>query len=375
LSPLLQSIAIMLLLILLFLFPVLSRLLPVLLMPGNSAALWFPPFWFLGIYERLLAGRDALPIFVRLSQVGFWATAVAVGVTILTYPLAYRRKMRGVVEGTPARRTGSRVAQPVNRLLHRTFLRSPGRRAIYHFISQSLPRLERHRLYLAMYAGLGLSLVVSGVVALRSTQHHTALVLSAYGLRCSVPVVAFWTISGLRTSLTSVMDRRGSWIFRVIDGRAQPDHLAAARLWALFQSAAFTALAIAILWALKPAEVAGPKAVAAQCIVGFGLCIVLVDLFFANVLTAPFTAPRAASSVHLTFLIPAYLILFPTLVWASVAAERWLESSALRLALAIAVIAATDALLRWFHQRRYDEEACLLPVEDEEAWPPRLGLE
>jgi hypothetical protein len=33
-------------------------------------ALYYPPFWFLGIYQRLLEGPSALPIYSRLAQTG-----------------------------------------------------------------------------------------------------------------------------------------------------------------------------------------------------------------------------------------------------------------------------------------------------------------
>jgi hypothetical protein len=31
---------------------------------------YFPPFWFLGVYERLLHGRDTLPAFIGLGALG-----------------------------------------------------------------------------------------------------------------------------------------------------------------------------------------------------------------------------------------------------------------------------------------------------------------
>ncbi len=375
LSPVLQSIAVALLLVIGFLFPLLSGFLPVLLTQGGNAVLWFPPFWFLGIYETLLGGPSAASIFHTLARTGCWATAGVIGLVALTYPLAYRRKMLRAVEGAPVKRTPNRLSPSLSALLNLSILRTPGRRAIYYFISQTLPRVERHRLFLAMYGGLGLSLVVSSAVALRVAHHQVALVLSPHGLRFAVPVVVFWTVSGLRTTLTSPMDRRGSWIFRAINGRPGRDHLAAARLWVLLRAGVLTALAIVVLRALAPAEFEGAKAIAAQCIAGFALCLLLVDLFFMNVLMIPFTAPRVSSTRHLALLLPAYLVLFPWLVWTTVEQERWLTASIGHLAFAVLLIAALDCGLRWLHRRSFDEDANLLPIEDEEAWPPRLGLE
>ncbi|HEV2273089.1 MAG TPA: hypothetical protein VGR96_02920, partial [Acidobacteriaceae bacterium] len=385
-SPALQGLGMMLLLIVLFLFPLLSGLLQSVLASDSSAVLWFPPFWFLGIYERLLEGSSAAPIFRDLARIGCWALSLALGLLLVTYPLAYRRKLRRAIEGAPARRKPTPLHAPVHAplhgplhaplcgLLYRTVLRTPERRAIYHFISQTLLRVERHRLYLAAYGGLGLSLVVSSAVGLRLAHHHAALVLSPYGLLAAVPIAAFWTVAGLRTALLSPIDRRGNWLFRAIDGRPGGEHLAATRVWVLLQAAAITALVIVMLRVLAPAEVRGVRGVAAQCLVGFGLCLLLTDGFFWNVLMIPFTAPRVRSSVNLAFLIPAYVVLFPPLVWTTVEHEPWLAASLWHLLTAAALILAADYGLRAAHRHRFREEARLLEIEDEEEWPPRLGL-
>ena len=82
-----------------------------------------------------------------------------------------------------------------------------------------------------------------------------------------------------------------------------------------------------------------------------------------------------SSTSHLAFLLPTYLVIFPWLVLATVEKERWLAASISHLVFAVLLIAALDCGLRWMHRRRFDEDATLLPIEDEEAWPPRLGLE
>ncbi len=99
LSLLLQGLLMALLAMLLLLFPSFSALLPVFLQSGSVYALCFPPFWFLGIYQRLIEGPGTLPIFVTLARIGVVAIFVAIGLTMLTYPIAYVRRMRQVIEG------------------------------------------------------------------------------------------------------------------------------------------------------------------------------------------------------------------------------------------------------------------------------------
>src|SRR5216683_6043923 len=89
-SPFLQGISIMLLLTIFLLFPVTSRFLDVLV--NLPAARYFPPFWFLGIFETVLSGSSSQPVFSALAKTGCLATAVVFVLTIVTYPLAYRRR-------------------------------------------------------------------------------------------------------------------------------------------------------------------------------------------------------------------------------------------------------------------------------------------
>ena len=74
-----------------------------LISSGQSAAFYFPPFWFLGIYECLLTGHETLPVFTALARIGLLATAAMMVLAAVSYPLAYRARMRNVVEGSGAR--------------------------------------------------------------------------------------------------------------------------------------------------------------------------------------------------------------------------------------------------------------------------------
>ena len=147
--------------------------------------------------------------------------AVVLALAIVSYPIAYRRRMRYVVEGSGVFNTRNFALLPIRRLLHVTLLRNAVQRGIYHFISCSLLRTQRHRVYMAMYGGLGLALLISCAVLLKPSHARLGFALSTDGLRAAVPIAAFWTIAGLRNAFLSPADRRGGWIFRVILGKAR----------------------------------------------------------------------------------------------------------------------------------------------------------
>jgi hypothetical protein len=372
-APFLQALVVMILLTILLLFPVTAQFLHVLI--NLPAARSFPPFWFLGIYETLLAGSGALPVFRELAGVGCVALAVVFVLVIVSYPLAYRRRMRYLAEEKGALDTRSVAAAPVNRILHATLLRNPVQRGVYHFITCSLLRTQRHRVYLALYGGLGLALLVACALLLRLTPGHLGFQLSADGLRAAVPIVAFWTITGLRTAFVSPADKRGSWVFRVILGRPDVEQLDATELWILPFAIVLTLGVVALVTAIAPPPLQGWRPVLSQALVGIGLSLLLTDVLFLSVRSIPFTGGEKPSGTNLAFILLQYFGLFPPLVLLMVDLQPWLEASLWHVAGALGIIAWAHFAMRRAHKKNAAYHANLIDLdEDEEEFPQRLGL-
>jgi hypothetical protein len=372
-SPFLQGISMMLLLTILLLFPVSSQFLEVLV--NQPAARYFPPFWFLGIYETLLAGSSSLPVFIGLAKAGCVALAAVFALTIVSYPLAYRRRMRYLIEGSETFDTRNLAIAPIYGVLHATLLRNAMQRGIYHFISCSLLRTQRHRVYMAMYGGLGLALLVACTVLLRVSHGHLGLVLSPDGLRAAVPIAAFWTIAGLRTAFLSPTDRRGGWIFRVILGRPTSAQLGTTVRWILPCVLGLTLGMVALINRVAPPELRGWNSLSCQVLVAVGLCLLLTDALFLKVRTIPFTGEARAPATNLAFVLLQYFGFFPPLVLLWVGLEPWLEASVWHVVGMVAVIGAVHLALLRIHSKDAEYHANLIDLdEDEEEFPQRLGL-
>lgn len=326
-APLLKTLSVVALLTTLCLFPILSHYLSALLGSRSEGVRWFPPFWFLGLYELLLGGDAAKPIFHELARTGLWALAGAAAIAGATYPVAYVRQVRRQIEGTPLQGNPVRFGAPARRLLHLVVVRAPRARAIFHFVAQTLSRLQRLHLYLAMYAGLGLALVLSGIVVFQITSEPIRIAASVYGVRLAVPVLAFWAVAGLRTALLAPLARQGSWIFKVIDGHPQVEELRGAETLVRFTATVLTLTAVAGLHLWGPAEIRGVVVTLGQVIVAVGLCVVLTDLFFLTMRTIPFTSKRMTSTKELPVILVRYLVIFPAFALTMVNEEQWIEAS------------------------------------------------
>jgi hypothetical protein len=380
LSLFLQGLSISVLLMLLLLFPVLSAAVPVFLQSGSKLALNCPPFWFLGIYQRLLEGPSALPIYGRLAQTGCSALLLTVAVAMLAYPLAYLRRVRQLVVGPGTHDTRSWVARPIDGLLHATLLRAPVRRAVFHFISQTLLRVQRYRIYLVLYGGVGLSVVVASVLRLTVARGQVRVAISPDGIRAAIAIVAFWTIAGLRMAFVSPGNRQGSWVFRIVHGR--PPHLdtalqllQAAKLWVLLWAGLVTFGAFLVFRAFAPPELLTWLATASLLLIAAAMCLLITDVLFLNVKTVAFTGEPAREQSNLALTVLRYFTFLPVILWLPVFLEPWIAASVRHFGVAAAAIVAAHLALEKVH-RRIVREHCNMPglEDDEDDFPMKLGL-
>ncbi len=377
---LLQCLAITSLVMLMLFFPVISGVVPVLLQSGGAFARCFPPFWFLGIYQCLLDSPSALPIYNTLAQTAVAATLAAASLAVLTYPLAYLRKTRQLVEGPGTFQTSIRLFRPLNFLLHRTILRKPLRRAVFHFINQTLPRVPRYRIYLVLYGGVGLSVVVASILRIDAIHQHIRIAVSADGVRVALAIVVFWVIAGLRMAFVSSGNQRGRWIFRIIHGN--PSHFHAAleqssgtRMWVLLWTGLLTPTAFVALRLISPPELLTPTATTSQALVAAGMCLLLTDAFFLHVTAIPFTGESSREQPNLALTVLKYFTFFPLIAALPLRLEPWIETGARHLIIAVIAFATAHLFLLRRHRNIVREHSSQLPLEDdEEDFPMKLGL-
>ncbi|HUV69780.1 MAG TPA: hypothetical protein VMW15_08985 [Terracidiphilus sp.] len=380
LSLLLQSLSITALLLLLFLFPVFSGVVPALLKSSSGYALYCPPFWFLGIYQRLMEGSAALPIYATLARIGCSALLFTATLAVLTYPLAYLRRVRQLVEGPATHSTPIWAHRPLDALFHSSVIRLPVRRAVFHFISQTILRVPRYRIYLALYAGMGLAIVASVILRFSVVHETVHIAISADGLRSALGIVAFWVVAGMRMAFVSSGNQQGSWIFRFVHGR--PPHflpalqqLQAAKIWVLLSTSAITLVTGLALRAIAPPSLRTWPATAAQILVAGAMCLLLTDIFFLKVTTVAFTGEPTRGQPNLAFTVLKYYAVFPLPAVLPIAAEPWVQMSPRHMLVAALVIAAAHLALEIRH-RSIVRQHCNLPgLEDgEEDFPMKLGL-
>ena len=209
LSPLLQVATTMALLALAISLPSTSMGIVQAVGAGDGWIAYSPPAWFLGIYEVVLGTSS--PVLHDLARRALVAGAVAVVVTIVVYPLAFRRVARAAVEMGPAASTrSSRIAA----WLERALSRRPVVRGATQFLLATLLRVERHRFVLALSAGVAATFVLPAVVAsLRVAETVTTPPVAVL----AAPLLAMTAVLiGLRLAVSLPGDVRANWIFSLL---------------------------------------------------------------------------------------------------------------------------------------------------------------
>lgn len=370
-----QGLSVFALLTLLFLYPPFCGALGGLLQSGSALPRWIPPLWFLGIYQRILDGAATPPVFGRLAHLGTVCTAGAVALTMCTYPLAWWRRTRAMVEGGAKQERHSRARRVIRRSLHTTLVRDPAARAVWHFVGSNLVRVSRYRMYLVMYGGTGAALVLASLLRAQVDGAHIRFLFSPRGLRLAIPVTVFWTVSGLYTTFLSTSDQQGRWVFRVISGKADFQQLRAATRWVCAWSVVLSWMLVVVAYAAMPALFNTWRVVATQLLVAAGLSLLLTDAFFLKVDAIPFTNGRRSSGINFALLLIPYLGFFPAIVLFSVAAEPWIETSAVHVFASAGLGLGAHLCMLAIRRRRTIENLERIEAdEDEEDFPLRLGL-
>jgi hypothetical protein len=336
-SPVMQMLSVAALVLLMLHYFLFADSMQALLSEPLGMARWMPPLWFLGIYERILHG-DAAPAFAReMTRYAVRATTTAAVVVLLTYPMAWVRMRRMAIEGgSRKRREPSRW---LTRLMHGV-VRSPGQRAVFHFIGQTIRRNNRYQVYLAMYGGTGLALAVACAVTFHVNAGSVRPGLSDKGLHAMMPLLLFWVIAGLRTAFAFPLNLAARWIFRV-SGVSVRECAAGARRWVLLYAVGVTGCIVAVL------RVAGWDAqhLLVQVVCGVCLCVLLTDGFFFAQDSVPFNRPRMPGRANLPLMLTLYVGAFPPFIYAVIDVERQMEKNLWKLLLLVGAVVATHVAL------------------------------
>ncbi len=346
-SVCLQTLLLGMLVMLFFLTPLLGHSMKHLVTTRHLALFYFPTFWFVGLYESLCpATRN--PLLISLGSTAIQALWWAAGVFLLTYLPGYRRHARKILETPQTNPAGAGFLQVfVGKALDRLMLRQPVQRAVFHFISQTIARSVKHRLFLTTYGGFGIALAVLSLGSDASAFLKLPLMLS------------FVMISGLRAAFNFPSELRANWAYQVSELGDVAEYIVAMRKW-------IVACAILPLFLLiAPFEFLRFPWTVALFHIAFGitLAVLLMELMFFGFRKVPFTCSYFPGKINFVGLSVIYIFGFTTYSRLMARLEVFLISMP-TAAVAFFVAAVCVHVILTYGSRRKLRESIALDYED-----------
>jgi len=308
-------------------------------MPGiGPIAPFWPPIWFVGVYEVLLGSRD--PVMLHLAGRAVIAVALAGTLGILAYASCYRRFIRNIIElgaGDSRRAVSLRTAGKF--LLDRCYMRKSEDKASFHFVGQTLFRSPRHVLYMGVFLAIGISAAIIAALELMSAVHGknpSMAVRLDEALLLGPRLLAFFLLVGMRVCFAVPVDLDANWLFRLcpklqIKGyqRGVREFMMGGLILPLFM---FSGLFYLMIWDWHT--------VLLHLCYGVTLSLILMELLFMRFEKIPFTCSYLPGDSSRVFLWPLYGLSFACYVFASTTLEIWLLGDIHRLTCFYAIFVA-----------------------------------
>jgi hypothetical protein len=286
---------------------------------GDAAApgiVWFPPSWFLGLYE-FIAGSPR-PLMTAAALRGVAAGLIPFAITAAIYAFGYKRLLARAVEAPP-RSTRFALVAAVSRVVRTTFARRPEDQAICAFVLRAVARSGRHSMLMSIYVGAGLALMATSVIPAVARYGYDAFAAPGVAM-LSVPLVLSAALAvGTRILMTIPVDLPARWIFQTT--ALQPRRIDAGvhKAMLLLVVPPTVLLAAVSAWVLWSPEIAWRHALFCGCL-SLLLCEILLGTFTGSPMTRPYVPGR--SRFHMWWAV--YLTGFTTYCYSTTGLETYL---------------------------------------------------
>jgi hypothetical protein len=334
-SPSIQMVAIALLIMLLLVLPLVGVSLRPLVLVNSSLLDYFPPVWFLGIYELLAPTNTPIPEVTMWAGRAVTMTALTVLLVVICYAAGYRRHSRKVLESFDAVDRPSRLwARTGKKALHFLLGTNPYQRAAFDFIGKISDRSPKHRISAALYSGLGIALALSSLFVI-DRREAFPIRLSDTGILEAPAVLSFLLVAGWRSTFGIPYELAANWVFQMTSRKGAADFRKAIRKWL------FVCRVLPLYALLACFEFAWFDAGIAVTHLAFDLIMTafLIEAFFFDFRKVPFTCSYLQSKLQFAAYAVAYLVAYSTYTSLMGALKRWVSADAEHLVSFLAISA------------------------------------
>jgi hypothetical protein len=285
---------------------------------------YFPPIWFLGIYESLSSSPGAIPEAQEWAWTALKASAVTASLVALCYGAGYVRHSRKILEGLQSNDLAPRWWDTLaGKVLNSCLLMNPYQRAAFEFVGKVADRSAKHRISAALYSGLGLALALSSLFVI-DRREASPFRFSPTGVLEAAAVLSFLAIAGWRATFSIPYELPANWIFQMASKGCAAEFRKAIRKWV------FVCRILPLYVLLAVCEFAWFDSATAVSHVVFDLITAafLTEAFFFGFRKVPFTCGYLQSKLQLAFFAVVYLNAFTIYTSAMGSLKAWVAADA-----------------------------------------------
>ena len=269
---------------------------------GSTAVLFYPPMWFVGLYETLLGRRD--PLYVAGALLGVSAILVLGLTYFLGMGLSYRRHARRSLEVRTSVLHGRRARIGLSSFFSRFFLRDPTQRAVFQFFAGSLKKSSVHKIRLAGTLAVASGFILILLGAQRSVwRDPTPANLKLLGIPL---ILGFFLIIGMRNLVNVPISKEANWVFQITETERKRDYFIAAKkaMFVLVLLPLFIGIAMvfASAWGISDAIL--------HALYGLACGLILSEILFWQYRKIPFTCATVPGKSRLETMWWAYVLGF-----------------------------------------------------------------
>jgi hypothetical protein len=327
---------------------------------------YFPPLWFVGLYEQLIGNYDF--VFRLHFYIAPVAVTLLADLYILSIPVSFKRFSRPI----SAKRVKSRFSAALRSLKKKfdsAFLRHPIQKAIFYFTINALRRSRKHKLHLAVYIALPLAFAVTQLVLLSlSPGKGPGYLQEKSFLLIALPLLLYlFIILGLRVVVNHPLTVEANWVFRIAEGDYPTHYLRglkkAVLMVGILPYFILFFLFYTVCWGVIPAFF--------HSVFCGVTAVVLMEGFFVNYKKMPFVSAYVPGKFRVKEFWPLYLLGFALYMGVFSMLGRFLLHYPVFYIFYYGGV-VTD--LYWLRRLRYKRNRGFCFVFDEDPEPAMLSL-
>lgn len=326
---------------------------------ADPALVFFPPGWFLGLYE-FIAGTPR-PLMTGLALRGLAAGLVPFAVTVAIYAFGYKRLLARAMEAPP-RATRFALIALGSRIVRAIVVRRPEEQAICAFVLRAIARSGRHSMLMSIYVGAGLALMATSVIPDLMRFGYDAFTSPGVATLCPPLVLSVALAVGVRILITIPVDLPARWVFQTTGLVPRRVDAAVHKAMLLLVVPPVVLLAAGSAWILW-----GPAIAWRHAVFCASLTLVLCELLLASFTGAPMTRPYVPGRSRFHMWWAFYLTGFTTYSYTMASLEATLlrEGSLLITSALFASAAFALWLARKVKVRKIEDISFDVDVPDE----------